>query len=395
MDNTVDLEQLQKRVEWLDNERRNDKTIIAALQSKVETSETEKTKLMTRLTEIESEVIHLNAMMARLGQFEGEITTIRTETTRQVESFKDSVQEKHIQTERNSQKLNDINEALTGLRKRILTIEEVDIDKILEERKEEDIRLARLIEELKSKVNDISHFDEDYKRSLRMLEENHRQDAKRLTDIQGEIASIRKRSDETRGKQDLVSENMRKVEVRIKELLDAESERREAQTAFIEKISMSQVTRERTFTEWSERFEKMEKITANLEENLSGLEDTHRSVKQSQAALDEVTQRFERRINEITEVQRLSEDRFRQEWTTFKSDDQKRWSNYIISQDEQHREMNKTLETLTNRIANLEDQIETLQDILQQVGREDINRMQNLLASFRDSIDKYNNLFKD
>ena len=395
MDNIVDLEQLQKRVEWLDNERRNDKTIIAALQSKVETSETDKTKLITRLTEMESEITHINSMMARLEQFEAEITTVRTETTRQIENFKDSVQEKHIQTERNTQKLDDTNEALTGLRKRILNIEEFDVDRILEERKEEDIRLARLIEELKASVNEMSRFDEDYKRSLRMLEENRRQDAKRLTDIQGEIASIRKRSDETRGKQDLVSENMRKAEVRIKELLDAESERREAQTAFIEKINMTQVTRERTFTEWSERFEKMEKITANLEEEISGLEDTHRSVKQSQAALDEVTQRFERRINEITEVQRLSEDRFRQEWTTFKSDDQKRWSNYIISQDEQHREMNKNLETLTNRIANLEDQIETLQDILQQVGREDINRMQNLLASFRDSIDKYNNLFKD
>ena len=34
--------------------------------------------------------------------------------------------------------------------------------------------------------------------------------------------------------------------------------------------------------------------------------------------------RFERRINEITEMERLTEERFRQEWVTFKADDQKR-----------------------------------------------------------------------
>lgn len=395
MENTADFEQLQKRIEWLDNERRNDKTIIAGLQSKIENSENEKDNLRARLTEMESEITHLNTLMARLEQFEQDINSIQTETTRQSEDFKRTAQEAHIQTERNTQKLNDTNEALVGLRKKVQNIEEVDIKKILEERKEEDIRLARMVEELKAKISDISHFDEDYKRSLKMIEENRRQDSKRLTDIQGEIASIRKRSDETRGKQDLVSDNMRKVEVRIKELLDAESERREAQTAFIEKVNMTQVTRDRTFTEWADRFDRMEKITANLEEELSGLEETHRSVKQSQAALDDVTKRFERRINEITEVQRLNEDRFRQEWTTFKSDDQKRWSNYIISQDEQHREMNRNLDGIANRIANLEDHLETLQNTLQQLGKEDIKRMQTLLASFRDSIDKYNNLFKD
>jgi chromosome segregation ATPase len=213
--------------------------------------------------------------------------------------------------------------------------------------------------------------------------------------MQGEIASLRKRYDETRAKQDLVSDNMRKLEVRIKDLLDAESERRESQTAFIEKLNMGQVERDRAFKQWAERFEQMEKMTAGLEEEISGLENTHRSVKQSQTALDEMTQRFDRRVNEITEVQRLTEDRFRQEWTTFKSDDQKRWSNYIISQEEQHREMNKSIETLGEQITIIEDQLGSVKDNLQQLGQEDIKRLQSILATLRDSIDHYNNIFKE
>jgi len=177
-------------------------------------------------------------------------------------------------------------------------------------------------------------------------------------------------------------------------LQDSESERREAQTAFVEKLTIAQVDRDRIFKDWSERFEKMENINASLEEELQALEETHRSVKQSQAGLEEVTQRFERRVNEITEIQRLNEDRFRQEWTTYKSDDQKRWANYSLAQDEQHREMNRELESVANRISQLEELHESLQDRFKQIGSENITRLQALLTTYRDSIETYNTIFK-
>ena len=49
MDRPLDVEQLGKRVEWLDNERRTDKTLIASLQSKLEAMETENAALRLRL----------------------------------------------------------------------------------------------------------------------------------------------------------------------------------------------------------------------------------------------------------------------------------------------------------------------------------------------------------
>ncbi len=83
-----------------------------------------------------------------------------------------------------------------------------------------------------------------------------------------------------------------------------------------------------------------------------------------------------------------------QEWTTFKSDDQKRWSNYTLAQDEQHREMNRELESFGDRITNLETLIKSLQDDLDQVGRENLKRMQAQLMAVRESIEAYNKIFK-
>lgn len=393
MNDTVNMAQLEKRVEWLDNEHRNDKTALAALQNKMDQLGTENSALRMRIADMESEIARLNTLMARVEQFELDVSNVRSDLSRQVDDVKGSSQERFVQIEKNHQRIDDLNLDLTELRKKVGGFE--NYPELIDDRKEEDIRLARLIEELKAQVIEISRFDEDYKRSLRVVEENQRTEAKRLTDFQGEIAAIRKRQDEIRGKQDLVSDTVRKFEMRIKELLEAESERQEGQTAFIEKINLAQVERDRTFRLWSERFDKMETLTRDLEEEVSGLEDTHTAVKKALGGLDEVTQRFDRRVNEITEVQRLNEDRFRQEWTTFKSDDQKRWSNYILAQDEQHREMNRDLQSFGDRISNLEDLIERLEDSLQQMGRDDIKRMQAQLSTIRESIEAYNKIFKD
>jgi len=393
MDNTLNGEKLERRVDWLDNELRNDKTVIAALQNKIENLDTENSALRIRLTDLESEITRLNTILSRQEQFEQEINDLRKAISRQDDEFKSIVHDEKLVSDKNAKEIEDLQSTTIALRKNIQEYE--GVFELIEDRKEEDTRLSRLIEEVKAQVSEIGRFEEDFKRSLRMLEENRRQDVKRLTDIQGEVAAVRKRQDETRNKQDLVGDNMRKLDLRIKNLLEAESERRESQTAFMEKINLAQVDQERTFKEWAERFEKMEQITAGIEDQISGLEDTHRSVKKSQEALDEVTQRFDRRINEITEVQRLNEDRFRQEWTTFKSDYQKRWSNYTLAQEEQHREMNKGLEGMGERLLKLEDTLDEVHDNIQYLGQHERQHLQALLTVFRESIDNYNNIFKE
>ncbi|MDI9566231.1 MAG: hypothetical protein QM230_05315 [Chloroflexota bacterium] len=392
MNDLANLAQLEKRIDFLDNERRNDKTALAAMQSKIDNLTTENSSLRMRLSDLESEISRINTIMARVDQFDVEIANLRTEFSRQIDEIKSSSIEKSLQAEKHSQRIEDLNLDLIDVRKKIAEFEQLPGQ--IEERKVEDSRLARSIEELKVRVNEINRFDEEYKRSVKMLEENIRQENKRVTDLQGEISALRKRLDESRGKQDLVSDGMRKLDIRIKELVDAESERKEAQIAFIEKINVAQVERDRTFRSWSERFEKVETIAHDVESEITKLTETHSSARKTLSSLDEVTQRFDRRVNEITEVQRLNEDRFRQEWTTFKSDDQKRWSNYTLAQDEQHREMNRELESFGDRITNLETLIKSLQDDLDQVGRENLKRMQAQFMAVRESIEAYNKIFK-
>jgi hypothetical protein len=94
----------------------------------------------------------------------------------------------------------------------------------------------------------------------------------------------------------------------------------------------------------------------------------------------------ERRINEITEMQRLAEERFRQEWTTFKVDDQKRWTNYTLTTEEQRSEIQRQHEKLSDRTTNIEDTIQEIQDLLQQMNEHTEKALQSLLATLHESV---------
>ena len=246
-----------------------------------------------------------------------------------------------------------------------------------------------VIGDLQKEINDLRRNEEEQSRIYRLIEDGRRQDVKRLTDIQGELTAFRKRSDEQRGRIDIVESNIRKTETRLNELLAVERDRRDTQASFLEKQTLAEVERDRTWKDWKARFEMIEKQSADLEAQLQLLDTTHMTIKRMQDGVDDLISRVERRINEIVEMQRLSEERFRQEWTTFKADDQKRWTNYTLSQEEQRTETGRRFDRVADRVTYLEDSLQELQDLSQQNNELTIKRLQSLLSAAHDWVSDY------
>ncbi|HEY9087524.1 MAG TPA: hypothetical protein VIO36_05105 [Anaerolineaceae bacterium] len=388
----MDLDQIVKRLEWIDTERRKDKTLIATLEERLIAAEGMIPNLVQQIRELSGEVSRLSAQLARFDQIETNIAQVRVDLSRQI----DAVEKGRLEHDREMEKvrladMENLNKSIAEVRKGLDPIP--DLRKNLQARQEEEFRLSRLIEEVEKKVVDTHRYDEEYRRSLRLLDEGRRQDTKRLTDVQGEVAALRKRQEEQRGKVDLSTDGLRKVEMRLSDLQAAEAERRQAVTAFIERQNLTNVERERIWKDWQVRFDIVEKQAVNLDAQLQALDATHRAVKRAQESFDEITQRFERRINEVTEMQRLTEDRFRQEWVSFRADDQKRWTNYTLVQEEQHREDEKRSEKLQERMLYLEDISQELQDLVRQITSENEKRLQSLLALTHDWMETYEKAF--
>ncbi len=386
----MDFEQLIQRIEWLDEERRKDKLTISGLEDRLMKIEGNVNPLAQEIKTVSNELSRLQTMLARFEQIDSAIAQIKVDYPRLIENIEKQRNEKDREIEKvRFADLESLNVSIANVRKGLEPIP--DLKKEINARAEEEKRLVRLIADVDKKVLESRRSDDEYKRNQKIMEENIRQDSKRLLDIQGEVSALRKRVEEQRGKVDLANETLRKMEMRQSELINAEGDRKLAQTNFIERQNMSQVERDRTWREWQARFEIIENQALNLDSQLQILDATQRSVKHAQESFEEITQRFERRINELTEMQRLVEDRFRQEWVSFKADDQKRWSNYMLAQDEQIREVGLQFDKLNERLVHLEDTTQDFEDIIQQILQTTQKRLQSQL----NQVKEFNNDFFD
>jgi chromosome segregation ATPase len=384
----MEIEEVVKRLEWLENERRKEKSTMAALEEKIANLEGNLPPLMLQVKEISGEMSRLTVLLNRFDTVDTAIAQIRVDYNRQIEA----IEKQRADHDREVEKvrrgdLEIINKSLGELRKFGDVIPE--FRKGIQARIEEVFRLGKQIDDLRKNLEEGKRSEDEYHHTQRILEESRRQDAKRVTDVQGEVSALRKRTDEQRGKVDLASESVRKLELRISELLAGETERKATIMSFIEKTNLAQVDRDRIWKDWGDRFEEINQKSAALDAQIQVVDAANRAVRRSQESFDDITQRFERRVNEITEMQRLTEERFRQEWVNFKADDQKRWTNYTLAQEEQHRETFRLADKQADRLTVLEDFVQEFRDSLHVILEDTQSRLQGLLGLSHQWLDDY------
>jgi chromosome segregation ATPase len=384
----MELDQILKRVQWMDDERRKDKDTIAKLENRIIALEGNIDASHQQIRDLNAEITRLSTVTSRIDNFENVMIQQRLEAKKQVEELDKETrkrEEEAIKLRRVEMKALD--SSLFEFRNELDTISKLEKGLLL--RVEEDNRLSRGIEELSSKIDLVAHSEEEYLRTYRLIEDGRRQDTKRINDLTGEVTAMRKRVDDQRSQTELVNNSLRKVEARLSELLEEERERRDKQAAFLDKQALLQVERDRTWKDWQTRFEVIEKQAIDIESQLQKLDITHRDAKRAQQSLDDLTQRVERRIGEITEIQRLTEDRFRQEWITFKADDQKRWTNYTLASEEQRNETQRSYDKIHERVTQLEDMLQEEHDLLEQMHEQSEKRLQSLLAMAHEWVSAY------
>lgn len=384
----MESDQLLKRMTWLEEERRKERDVVVILENRIVSLEGTINALSQQLKEQSGEITRLAAIVNRMDQFDKGLSQQRIETRQILDSIEKDTKKREEEAEKVRRvEIKALEANINEVRKATEPV--ARLEKILMQRSDEENRIHRLIEEVNQKVEAMRREEQEYTRTYRLLEDGRRQDSKRLVDLQGEVAAIRKRQDDQRGHSEILAANIRKLETRQTEYIALEAERRDAMSSFLDRQTMTQVERDRIWKDWQVRFDTITKQASDIEAKLLTLDTTQRDARRTQGVIEELAARVDRRINEITEIQRLAEDRFRQEWVTFKADDQKRWTNYTLSQEEQRGEYQRQFAKLQERATEVEDTLQKLNDILDQANEETGKRLQSLLAAAHEWATSY------
>ncbi len=373
----MEFEQIGKRLEWLDEQQRQSKTNVGDLGTRLAAIETSVNALTQQLKNLNKEMTEVSPVSARVDQFEQMLTKLRGDLSKLIDGA-DKTSSRRVQ---DLQKL--IQTELEEVRKSIFELSKTanteEINKKLTDRAHEEQRLATAVQDMRASVDTVTSQNQEIAQSQKAMDEIRRQDQKRLADLMGDIASVRKRAEDAREKASVHADSIRNVENRINELLETETARQESQANFLSQQSIAQVERDRVWKEWQARFEAFKLHAESMDAQLAALDESIRAAKHAQEMYTDLNQKLERRIAEVGEMQRLAEDRIRQEWVAFKADEQKRWTGHTLSQEESMRDYRKSLDKFEQRVTALDDSSQTMQDQLHQTTDTTEKQLQELM----------------
>lgn len=389
----MEKEQLEKKVEWLDAERRELLKGFNKLEQ--QTSEMSQTILEQQGTikELRSELTRLNTRLAKISEFEKQIKDHKGEIKKGFKGLEKQSQLLYKELEGKFQS------AQTGVQKTLANYEsefgEIQLlRKNMKARELEDKRLADQVASISESIEGVIGGEQQRVKLARNLEEFSSRGEKRAAAMQGEVAAVLQRMDEAAAKVELVADVQKRVEQRLDETANQEEDRRQDQKEFLEKATDLQNERELAWKHWSKRFEAIEQQSLEIAARLKDIETTDLAVKRAQRAFDELVDKINRRVNELIEVQRLGEQRLRQEWSTHQVDAQKRWSNFVLSLEEQQREAERQRERLQDRVTELEDRLQDVHDTTQHLMEQIERFMQAVLEVSRDSLNENERYYK-
>jgi len=379
----MDLDQLSKTVDWLDDERRKDKQEITALQTRLAAAAAENTTLARRLQQLESDLASFTAQLQKVARVDAILDGYRKEMTKQLEEL----EQRRLEADKEDERLRKleregINKALAELRRSVEVVPSLLREP--EARKENESRLVRSVAELQLKVADLNKYLDERGRALTIIEEGRRVDAKRIVDLQTEQAEVRKRVEESRGKIEIVEDLSRRTDVRLGEVFLAENERRTGQAQWLEVQAAAQMERDRA---WSDLKVKVDAALEGLEgyaRRVEQYDDTNREVKRASEGFKQTIELIERRINESAEIQRLADERFRQDWAAFLADNQKHWATHLLLREEQWREHDRLNAKVVERVEALEADMVEVKMAIERLQAIDASRLQLLEKTLRE-----------
>ncbi len=359
----MDINQIARMIEWLDEERRRDKATIATLEERLAQQQQVIDGLTRRVSSLESDITVVRSQMTPTGREAEMLEQMRKE----VQQLLEKVEAKRLTAEREAERraelarenlLRSVREVTERLERLERATSEIPAFQVERE------RIADAVATLQQRVEDIFKRLEEPDRRLAFLEEQRRQDARRISEVQSELPEIQKQIDSIRPKLQLLEELALRTERRVQEVQTSERERRDQIQQFIDQQTLLLQQRDQQIADLVRRFGEQDSIMQRNIERFEVWAEAYRNMKRIIDDFERIGDRLERRINEVAEMQRLSEERFRQEWNDWTSDDQKRWKQFTLSNDEVWRSHDKDFDRFVQKLAELEAMFPPIQDSL-------------------------------
>ena len=380
--------QITNKIEWLDEQRRNDRKMVVEMRESINALQNDKKDILARIATMQAEIKKAQQLAAYASKVDGIIDKNRSDFMTSLDNIeslrtKSEIEMEHLRIlDRDA-----VNKTISNMQKSIGKLRH--IEEQLEVKDEENRRVSSEISELTISINKAIRTSDQVEHTITTVEERSIQDGKRISDFKGDLNNLRMLLDEMRPKLESLDDSNLSNHNHINDLMTMETDRKLEQSTWIEQQSVVVSERERW---WSELQNQSKEIETTMQESALRMEEfreTHHEMKHALSNLDNNFSVVEDRISDFTELQRHTLDRHKGEWTDFVEENNQQWTEHQLTRSEQWKENSRLTQKFLKRLDNTEEDVKQMMDLISQMQSMDQDRLKEIFSVIRKFLAVY------
>jgi DNA repair exonuclease SbcCD ATPase subunit len=390
----MDLTQLSQMVTWLDEEHRRDRDEIAKLDQRLQGMTIENQEQARRIQDLEGRLANTQAQLSRFTQMDQALQQLKNEVT--VLMTKET--EARLQTERENDRARSgeretVARAIAEIRKELPRFGRIDEELVT--RRAEDQRLGEMILALRQSVNSVGKDLDERTRTLPYVIEQRVQDNKRIAAVQAETVELFKRTDTVPGKLAILEERIQRLERDLEKIRPVPDVLRREQQVFIEAQKLGEVERNRQMEQWEVAFIEQKKAIESQIVRMREFAAQYEASQRALRSLEEFQGQILRGQKQVSELQRLAEERQRKELAVWLAENEQRWKKELLRWEYATQEQQKATAKIVERFPPIEKataliqrDLEALWKLQEVLGSQQMLSVQKLLDVLGHGVDE-------
>jgi len=364
----METEQLTQMVNWLDEELRRERAELAKTQGVVDRQTSELAEQARQTKELEGRLASTQAQLSRLAQVDDTLAQFKSEIVlmleKQQEQFRRDLREaeqvRMIEREAQTKAVNELRKDLQPLPR---------LQEAIKMREAEDRRLGEAVLSLRQDVTNVGKDIDERTRNVGYLVEQRAYDNKRLAALQEESLTLLKRTEGMESKFPPLEDRGQRHERHIQELLQFRTDIKREQAEWMESQRVAEEQRKRVIAEWREQVEAHRADVKDIQARAQTYTEMVQAGQRTLAGVETFKEQVRRDLNQVSELQRLAEERQRKEMAEWQAEDEKRWKKHEMQWEHHWKEQYGRYNQLVSRLAAADEEVRTLGQLLSGLWR--------------------------
>jgi len=357
---THELSDLQKKVEWLDEERRKNNRKVTELEQQIALQEREITGREKRIHNLERQLTSVTTQLNRIPQVDTQLNQFKDEIVQLIEQY----DQRRLQAEKEMDRLRRVEHESTireiaDIRKELPAITRIQND--MELRVAEESRLSNLIGSLQNALSALDNQVENWPPALAFLEEKERQNSRNIAEVQNSFEEINKRWEKFNDQIETTANNVRKVQS-SHETATADLETiRENMKGWMEQIQIGEYERNQRLEKWRQVLEEQTDTINQFNRDWVTFSDQYKEAKMAVQTLSGWQKQLEQQQREASEALRIETRRLESRWDDFRTDNDKKWRTFSVDTEQYAANNTRFSRQIQEQLAELADTLDQLQ----------------------------------